>query len=52
MYWDGNRDTDHRTGVSPGVQETGQPDGTYLNALSSILVTQIKTSNLYPRLDE
>lgn len=39
MIWDVNRDTDHRTGYSPGsnLQETGLPDGTYVNAVSAIL---------------
>jgi len=39
MLWDVNRDTNHRTGYSPGsnLYETGQPDGTYINAVSSSL---------------
>jgi hypothetical protein len=38
MMWALNRDTDHRTG-HPGDNnyETGQPDGTYLKAISEVL---------------
>ena len=33
MYWDVNRDTDHRTTRTGDLFMTGQPDGTYLNAI-------------------
>lgn len=40
MIWDANRDTNHRTGCTPNqssVYQTGQPDGTYINAISNAL---------------
>lgn len=40
MMWDANRDTNHRTGCVPNqssVYQTGQPDGTYINAISNAL---------------
>jgi len=40
MYWDFNRDTNHRTGYAGqnNVYETGQPDGSYLTAISNGLL--------------
>lgn len=39
MMWTINRDTNHRTGCNgqDNVYETGQPDGTYVNAISTTL---------------
>ena len=35
MYWDVNRDTDHRSaaGKTSELYQTMKPDGTYLNAI-------------------
>lgn len=39
MMWDLNRDSNHRTGYrgKDSLYQAGQPDGTYLNAISAIL---------------
>lgn len=36
MIWSLNRDTNHRTGATACVYQTGQPDGTYINAIAAV----------------
>jgi chitinase len=37
MIWSANRDTDHRTGVSGCLYQTGKPDGSYANTMAAEL---------------